>query len=405
MRQKKRVCAEVVPWYALTDAATIAVDAGLNNNFSVTLGGNRTMGAPSNPMDSQVITFRVRQDGTGSRTLAWNAAFRFLTGMPQPPISTAAAATDYISFMYNSIDSKWDCIGYSCQHNAMTATLYTGSTTWTPPAGLKYARFVAIGGGGGGGSGRAASTASNAFGGGGGHGGAWAWSEFTATTIALQTSWTISIGAAGTGGTNVTGISNGNNGTAGGATSVAGGGITLILAGGGDAGLGGTPTSTPGNGGQSAAASAGFLIWYPGAGGGNTAAAAVDGDASAGGAAPGSGGGGGSINTANTRSDNGGTGASGQWARGVSTMSGGTAAADANGGNGTSANLSGYDTSVLVGGGGGGGGSSKNGTAFFGGNGGNYGGGGGGGGAGRNTGTSGAGGNGAQGALLILCYF
>src|SRR5512142_3555486 len=31
---------------ALTDATTIAVDASLGNDFSVTLGGNRTLGAP-----------------------------------------------------------------------------------------------------------------------------------------------------------------------------------------------------------------------------------------------------------------------------------------------------------------------------------------------------------------------
>ena len=31
----------------LTDAATIAVDMSLGNNFSVTLGGNRTLGNPT----------------------------------------------------------------------------------------------------------------------------------------------------------------------------------------------------------------------------------------------------------------------------------------------------------------------------------------------------------------------
>ena len=33
---------------ALTDGATIAVDMSLGNNFSVTLGGNRSLGDPSN---------------------------------------------------------------------------------------------------------------------------------------------------------------------------------------------------------------------------------------------------------------------------------------------------------------------------------------------------------------------
>lgn len=60
----------------LTDAVTIAVNARDSNAFKVTLGGNRTMGAPSNPVAGQTIKFLILQDGTGGRTLAWNAAFK-----------------------------------------------------------------------------------------------------------------------------------------------------------------------------------------------------------------------------------------------------------------------------------------------------------------------------------------
>jgi hypothetical protein len=56
---------------ALTDAATIAVDLSLGNNFSVTLGGNRTLGAPTNQTAGQSGVIVVTQDSTGSRTLAW----------------------------------------------------------------------------------------------------------------------------------------------------------------------------------------------------------------------------------------------------------------------------------------------------------------------------------------------
>ena len=58
---------------ALADAATIAVNVVLGNDFWVTLGGNRTMGAPSNPVDGQTITFELIQDGTGSRTVTWTS--------------------------------------------------------------------------------------------------------------------------------------------------------------------------------------------------------------------------------------------------------------------------------------------------------------------------------------------
>ena len=57
----------------LTDAATIAVDASLGNDFRVTIAGNRTMGNPSNPTDGQKIIFQVTQ-GTGGRSRSPGAA-------------------------------------------------------------------------------------------------------------------------------------------------------------------------------------------------------------------------------------------------------------------------------------------------------------------------------------------
>jgi hypothetical protein len=95
---------------ALTDAATIATDASLGNTFTVTLGGNRTLGAPTNPVSGQKIIYRVTQDGTGSRTLSYNAVFRFSTDVPSPTLSTAAGATDYLGFQYNAAAAKWDCL-------------------------------------------------------------------------------------------------------------------------------------------------------------------------------------------------------------------------------------------------------------------------------------------------------
>lgn len=97
----------------LTDAATIAVDASLGNVFDVTLGDNRTMGNPTNaPADgyTQKIIFRVKQDGTGSRTLAWDTDYRFSTDLASPTLTTTAGATDLIGFVYHQDDGKWDCV-------------------------------------------------------------------------------------------------------------------------------------------------------------------------------------------------------------------------------------------------------------------------------------------------------
>ena len=94
---------------ALTDAATIAVDASQGNLFRVTLAGNRTLGAPSNPTDGQTIHFEITQDGTGSRTLAYASAYEFSTTLASPTLSTAAGKVDLLSFRYSSVASKWRC--------------------------------------------------------------------------------------------------------------------------------------------------------------------------------------------------------------------------------------------------------------------------------------------------------
>lgn len=97
------------PAVALTDAATIAVNAALGNLFRVTLAGNRTLGAPSNPADGQVVSFEITQDATGSRTLAYASAYEFSTTLASPTLSTAAGKVDLLSFRYSSVASKWRC--------------------------------------------------------------------------------------------------------------------------------------------------------------------------------------------------------------------------------------------------------------------------------------------------------
>lgn len=95
----------------LTDSATIALDASRANIFDVLLAGNRTLGAPASGIDGQMITIRVRQDATGNRTLSFDSVYRFSTDLPSPTLSTAANATDYLTFLYNSSAGKWDFVG------------------------------------------------------------------------------------------------------------------------------------------------------------------------------------------------------------------------------------------------------------------------------------------------------
>jgi hypothetical protein len=82
---------------ALTDAATIAVDMSTGNNFSVTLGGNRTLGNPTNLTPGQSGIIYVTQDATGSRTLAYSSYWKF-PGGTAPTLTTTAAAVDALVY-------------------------------------------------------------------------------------------------------------------------------------------------------------------------------------------------------------------------------------------------------------------------------------------------------------------
>ena len=83
---------------ALTDAASIATDLALSNNYSVTLAGNRTLANPTNIVAGQSGSIFITQDGTGSRTLAYGAYFKFAGGTA--PVATVAASSidrlDYV---------------------------------------------------------------------------------------------------------------------------------------------------------------------------------------------------------------------------------------------------------------------------------------------------------------------
>jgi len=89
------------PITTLTDAASIAVDFALGNNFLVTIGGNRTLAAPTNAVAGQTGQIYVIQDGTGSRTLAYNSAYQFVSGA-SPTLSTGAADVDILLYSTRS---------------------------------------------------------------------------------------------------------------------------------------------------------------------------------------------------------------------------------------------------------------------------------------------------------------
>lgn len=102
----------ILPPFALTDAATVLVDALSGAVMRVTLGGNRTLGNPSNPQDSQMILFEIKQDGTGSRTLALASKYNFGTDLTSITLSTGPGVTDKLLVHYVLSRDEWDVIGF-----------------------------------------------------------------------------------------------------------------------------------------------------------------------------------------------------------------------------------------------------------------------------------------------------
>ena len=76
-----------------------------------TLTGNVTF-AFSGGESGGRYTLALKQDGTGSRTVTWPASVRH-SGGTAPTLTTTVAKTDYIGFIYNSVDAKYDLVSFA----------------------------------------------------------------------------------------------------------------------------------------------------------------------------------------------------------------------------------------------------------------------------------------------------
>ena len=92
--------AAVNPEATLTDASTISWNVLTSPVAKVTLGANRTLGAGSGAIAGQFVSLLVIQDGTGSRTLSFNAAYEFKDDTA-PTLTTTASKGDLFVFRYN----------------------------------------------------------------------------------------------------------------------------------------------------------------------------------------------------------------------------------------------------------------------------------------------------------------
>lgn len=88
---------------ALTDGATITPDFSLSNNWSLSIGGNRTLANPTNLTAGQSGCIYITQT-TGSHTLAYGSNWDFAGGSV-PVLSTAASAVDVLVYAVRTTGS------------------------------------------------------------------------------------------------------------------------------------------------------------------------------------------------------------------------------------------------------------------------------------------------------------
>jgi hypothetical protein len=96
------------PEATLTDGSSIDWNVLTSPVAKVTLAGNRTLNAATGAQAGQFVSLLIIQDGTGSRTVTFNAAYEFKDDTA-PTLTTTASKGDLFVFRYNG--SKWLEVG------------------------------------------------------------------------------------------------------------------------------------------------------------------------------------------------------------------------------------------------------------------------------------------------------
>lgn len=90
---------------ALTPGASVATDASLGNNFTLSLTANSSMTLPTNLVRGTTYTWKLTQDATGGRVVTWAAQFLFANdpsgGMVYPAASSVTLVTCFFDTVLN----------------------------------------------------------------------------------------------------------------------------------------------------------------------------------------------------------------------------------------------------------------------------------------------------------------
>lgn len=97
----------------VTDASgSVTCDWGSYDEIRLTLVGNVTL-TFSNGLNGQACSLKLKQDGTGSRTVALPGSVRYSADITGFIASTGADLFDRIGFIRDTVDSKYDFVAAS----------------------------------------------------------------------------------------------------------------------------------------------------------------------------------------------------------------------------------------------------------------------------------------------------
>jgi hypothetical protein len=97
-------------WSAISFATPTLTDASTGNNFKFTATSSFTLNGPTNPTDGQMVRWKIKQDGTGTRviTFSTSSTVPFNGGANGfPVLSTGANKYDIIAAIYDADAGHW----------------------------------------------------------------------------------------------------------------------------------------------------------------------------------------------------------------------------------------------------------------------------------------------------------
>lgn len=92
-------------------SSNITIDFRVNDKFSLTLAGTPQIDFVGG-FDGQQINLRLKQDGTGGRTVIWGPNVRFGSDLTGLSISSTPNKADYVGVIYCADDDKYDVVAF-----------------------------------------------------------------------------------------------------------------------------------------------------------------------------------------------------------------------------------------------------------------------------------------------------